>query len=146
MTHIVHGKSKNDGIVSTLDVTLRPDETAGRGRMLKPVQVSVKERETKEVKSASIHMTLSLSKKASVPVIPEDAIKAQGKLPVVEFKKPTGNSKEMCCNRELLMSLNDVNDMDTIELLLEVPQGPKRETLRQAVQGVPIFSAKSSEV
>lgn len=36
--------------------------------------------------------------------------------------------------------------MDKIELLLDIPQGPKRETLRQAVQGVPMFNAKSSEV
>ena len=98
------------------------------------------------MKSASINKTLSSSKTASVPVIPEDARKAQGKIPRVEFQKPTGNSREMRCNREPVMSLNVVKVMDTVELLLEVPQGPARETLRQAVQGEPILTGKSSEV
>ena len=100
----MHGVSKNDATVSTLDVTLRPEETAGMGRMFKPEQVSVKELETIEEKSASTTIKLSLRKKASVPVIPEAARKAQGKIPKVELKKPTGNTKVTCCKRELVMS------------------------------------------
>lgn len=104
MTHIVHGVSKNDATVSTLDLTTRPEETAGMGRMLKPEQVSVKERVMIEEKSASTSMKLSLRKTASVPVIPEAARNAQGKFPKVRLKKPIGKTKETCCKRELVMS------------------------------------------
>ncbi len=142
----MHGVSKNDERISTLDITLRPEATAGIGRMFKPEQLRVKERDVIDEKSASTMMKLSLPKKASVPVIPEAARKAHGKIPTVELKKPTGNTKETCCKREPVMSLKDVNDMDKVELLLETPQGPKREMLRQAVHGVPMFNAKSSEV
>jgi hypothetical protein len=44
------------------------------------------------------------------------------------------------------MSLRVVNEIDATVLLVVVPQAPERVTEMQAVQGVAIFKAKSSEV
>jgi len=142
----VQDTSKKAGAVSILVVTLRPEETARTGPIFNPVQVSANELEVIEVKSASMNIVLLLSREAWAPVIPEDARKPQDKVPGFAFQKPTGNTNEICCKSEPVMSLNEVNAIDTTGLLEVIPQGPKSVTFTQAVHGVPMFNAKSSEV